>query len=82
MKKFILVPIAIAFIGCETDPPIDLVLTISTDGNGSATPLGPTTVSSGIATTITAYPDDGYLFDHWETWEVLWISKMKTSRAQ
>jgi hypothetical protein len=40
-------------------------LTIQSGGNGTTTPSGPVSVQHGMATTISATPDAGYVFSSW-----------------
>ncbi|NIA12478.1 MAG: hypothetical protein GWP08_00250 [Nitrospiraceae bacterium] len=41
-------------------------LTVDVSGNGTTTPTGETDYSEGAEVLITAFPDDEWLFDHWE----------------
>lgn len=47
-------------------PPGEYVVTITSLGQGTTDPIGEVTVTEGEELTITAYPDTGWKFDHWE----------------
>ncbi|MBA7675626.1 hypothetical protein ES703_83862 [subsurface metagenome] len=48
-------------------PPPEYTLTISSTTGGTTDPApGPHTYPEGTVAKVTAYPDSGYLFDHWE----------------
>src|SRR5271157_1231690 len=40
-------------------------LTLENDGNGTTTPTGIVSVGGGVATPISATPNQGFIFDHW-----------------
>ncbi len=59
-----------ALSSCDPDPqPTVYTITVADDGNGTAeATIGGTAITEaeeGIAVTLTATPDDGYIFDKW-----------------